>query len=553
MLVKRALSQGIQLELLQPGERVKTAGAMPAVQRVLDALRPHPAYTYALVNAMGYSEFYGTNSNADWYGYCPETDQNGLLHAWPDIGQNLETDRMKGRDWPYGYPCFYGAAVYAHHKNTCPVQLGFGDVRYVFANPQMKRIELLLRIHNEEARKKGHLDIIERIRAGERCDVSMGAKIPYDHCSICTDWDAVRRALRTFDAARHKHPGMAVLEQHKKAAIRGTAVTAADYCSHLRTQRNQVLSDGRKVFMYNTYPRFFDISCVFIGADRTARVMWHLAGNYRDDAPIPQPMQAARGALDAFLAKTASKKAELEKEIPDGVIEKVLTDSDTAPEVRFDLMKQDPRKLLSSAAALGIVLSPTEFQRLLGGPGAPFSTDTSKIDDSLAVDPRHLDDKLLSAMTALVPQRSAFRPFVEPRITTISGRISISSNPAGAEEEKLGALYNGYRLSVLEAGEKLAHRATGYLIDDPLGLKTAAHPLAALLLGMAPVVHLVAAHLRRKQDEGQQLGAMASLVAENPTFISLAALGAGIRVAMAAESGGLLPAALSLFAKAAKM
>jgi hypothetical protein len=553
MLTKRAISESVQVELLNPGDRVKTAGAMPQVQRVLDALRPESAYTYALVNAMGYSEYYGTNSNADWYGYCPETDQNGLLHAWPDIGRDLETDRMKGRDWPYGYPCFYGAAVYAHHKNTCPVQLGFGDVRYVFANPEMKRVELLLRIHNEEARKKGHLNIIERIRAGERCDVSMGAKIPYDHCSVCTDWDAVRRALATFDPVRHKHPGLAVLEQHKKQAIRGTAVTAADYCSHLRSQRNQVLPDGRKIFMYNTYPRFFDISCVFIGADRTARVMWHLAGDYREDAPIPQPLQAARGALDAFLAKTASKQAELDKEIPDGVIERVLTDSDTAPEVRFDLLNQDPHALLSSAAALGIVLSPTEFQRLLGGSGSPFSTATSKIDNSLAVSPRHLDEKLLAALTELVPQRSAFRPFVEPRITTISGQIRISLGCNDHDEEKLAALYNGYRLSVLEAGEKLAERASSHLIDDPLGLKTATHPLAALLLGMAPVVHLVAAHLRRKQDEGQQLGTMASLIAENPTFISLAALGAGIRVAMAAESGGLLPAALSLFAKAARL
>jgi hypothetical protein len=553
MLEKRAVTQNIQVELLHPGDRVKTAGAMPDVQRVLDSLRPEPAYTYAFVNAMGYSEFYGTNSNADWYGHCAELDFNGLLHAWPDIGQNLETDRMKGRDWPYGYPCFYGAAVYAHHKNSCPTELGFGDVRYVFANPVMKRVELLMRIHNEEARKKGHLNIVERIKAGERCDVSMGAKIPWDACSICTDWDAVKRAWATFDPMRHKHPGLAVLEQHKKKAIRGIAVTAVDYCSHIRTQRNQVLPDGRRAFMYNVFPRFFDISCVFIGADRTARVMWHLADSFRDDAPIPQPLRVARLGLESLFSKTASKQAELEKEIPNGVIEKVLHDSDSAPEIRFDLMNQEPKQLLSSAAALGIVLSPTEFQRLLGGPGVPFSTASSKIDDSLAVGPRHLDEKLLSALTALVPERSAFRPFVEPRITTISGQIRITHPTCPHEEQKLAALYNGYRLSILEAGEKLAARASGHLVDDPFGLKTAAHPLAALLLGMAPVVHLVAAHLRRKQDEGQQLGTMAALVAENPTFISLAVLGAGIRVAMAAESGGLLPAALSLFAKAAKV
>lgn len=551
MLIKRALSHDVALELVQPGERVKTAGAMPEVQRVLDALRPDPAYTYALVNAMGYSEYYGTNSNADWYGYCPELDFNGLLHAWPDIGENLETDKMKGRDWPYGYPCFYGASVYAHHKNTDPVQLGFGDVQFAYANAEMKRIELLMRIHNEEARKKGHLNIVERIRAGERCDVSMGAKIPWDGCSICMDWDEVHRAWKTFDPTRHKHWGLAVLEYHQKVKkIRGLAVTAVDYCDHIRRQKNQVLSDGRKAFMYNVFPRFFDISCVFIGADRTARVMWHLTDAFRDDAPIPQPLRAARLSLSEFLdrlsMKTAGKHAELEKEIPDGYIAKVLADSDTAPEVRFDLMKKDPLKILSSAAAMGIVLSPAEFQRLLGGPSVPFSTATSSIDDSLAVGPRHLDDDVLTALEQLAPERSAFRPFVEARITTISAKMPLPEAGAKLAADKLAALYNGYRLSVLAEGEKLAERARGHLVHDPLGPKTANCSLAALLLGFAPVVHFLAAHLRQRPGEEQRLGVMAPMMADSPSFSSLAKLGAAIRMVMSVEVSGMLPAALRL-------
>lgn len=554
MLVKYARSEATQLELLEPGDRVKTAGAMPAVQRVLDGLKPDKAYTYALVNAMGYSEFYGSNSNADWYGYCPELDFNGLLHAWPDIGHDLETDRMKGRGWPYGYPCFYGASVYAHHKNTSPTELGFGDVQYVFANPQMKRVELLLRIFNEEARKKGHLNIVERIVAGERCDVSMGAKIPFDGCSVCLDWDRVREARKTFDPKRHVHWGIAVLEQHRLRPIRGLAVTSKDYCSHLRTQRNAVLGDGRKVFMYNIFPRFFDISCVFIGADRTARVMWHMADAFRDDAPIPrsEPMSLATGLIDTLLAKTASHKAaELDKEIT-GTVEAVLNDSETAPEFRFDLLGREPRSLLSSAAALGILLSPPEFSRLLGGDGSGFSTATSKIDDAMAVDRRLVDAEVLQALRSLVPERSGFKPFVGPRIQHLSLQLSLPVTASEDSTDKIASLYNGYRLSVLESAEKLATAARTLLIEEPTPSKTAESPLAPLLLGAAPMVHLVAAHLRQKRDEGQQLGNMASLLAENPTFISLAVLGAGIRVAMAAESGGLLPSALRLIASAMK-
>jgi hypothetical protein len=376
----------------------------------------------------------------------------------------------------------------------------------------------------------------------------MGAKIPWDACSYCCDWDAVNRARNTFDPARHKHWGMAVLEEHKKKAIRGIAVTSADYCVHLRSQKNRVLEDGRKVFMWNIFPRFFDISCVFIGADRTARVMWHLGSSFRDDGPIPQPLRVAQQGLQALFSKMASKHAELDKEIP-GVVEKVLSESDSAPEVRFDLMNKDPQKVLSSAAALGMLLSPSEFHRLLGGQGA-FSTATSKIDDSLAVRPQFLDSDLLSAMRFMVPERSAYQPFVAPRIISIQAKIVIAPSSKKEDNEKVAALYNGYRLSVLENAEKLASRASEYLIDDPLGEKRAIHPLAALLLGLAPVVHLVAAHLRQKKDEGQQLGTMANWIAEHPTFISLAALGAGIRTAMAAESGGLLPAALSLLGKA---
>jgi hypothetical protein len=39
----------------------------------------------------------------------------------------------------------------------------------------------------------------------------------------------------------------------------------------------KILDDGRRIGVINTYPRFFDISFVFIGADKTAKVMCKLA------------------------------------------------------------------------------------------------------------------------------------------------------------------------------------------------------------------------------------------------------------------------------------
>ena len=69
-------------------------------------------------------------------------------------------------------------------------------------------------------------------------------RVPYDTCTICG---------------------------HKSR-------TKDDYCEHVKILgMNRILDDGRRVGVVNDYPRFFDISFVFIGADRTAKVMCKLA------------------------------------------------------------------------------------------------------------------------------------------------------------------------------------------------------------------------------------------------------------------------------------
>lgn len=558
MIDKRAYLQGApSLELLAPRQRVKTAGAQPVVQAFLDSLRPDNTYTYALCNAMGFSEFFGSNSNADWYGLNPNLGFNGLLHAWPGIGKDLVADRMQGKDWAYGYPCFYNAAVYAHHKNTCPTSLGFGDVIFAYANMEMKRIELLMRIHNMEAQRKGHDSILQKMERGDRCDVSMGARVPFDTCSVCTDWPLYKTALKTFDPKRHRHEGIAVLEYHRKVRpIRGLAVTRNEYCSCMRNSKNKTLPSGEKVFVFNDYPRFFDISAVYVGADRTARVMWSMGRSGVARVKAPNPLEGALTTLLETLGKTAS----MEKQIP-GETEAVLHDADTSAEVDFSSLAQaagldGTRKLLSSAAALGIVATPGEFQKLV----APkqdglFSTETSEVSNDWVCTPGAVDDALLQALMHLAPERSAFAPFLNNRMKQAEPSKTASIRRAGSRSpalDKIAAQYNGYRLSVLDKSAALTHRAEGLFID-PLAKTAGLETLAGLLLGVAPVLHLVASHLRRQSDEGKQLGSMAQFIAENPTFSSLAVLGAGIRTAMIAEKGGLMAALARLLQAAPKI
>jgi hypothetical protein len=579
--IKRALLVGEDrgeplLHVLRPGEMVKTAGLSPASQRFIDALRPDPRYTYSLCNAMGYSEFFGANSNKDWYGYNPHLDFNGLLHAWPEIGKDVEADRMKGKGWPFGYPCFYSAAVYAHHKNTDPQQLGFGDVILSTINPEMKRVELVMRVSNEEAAKKGHTSILDRIRAGERVDVSMGAKVPFDLCSICTDWDQVKAGMRQFDPARHRHQFVAVLEYHKKKPIRGLAVTRLDYCRCMLSDGGKIYPDGQKVFVYNDAPRFFDISFVWIGADRTARVMWHLAD---PSAPAPSTKSPPAGTLERLLSLLTSrlshKSASMEKEIPGGIAEAALCDADTAPEVlsvrvvvRGTHNKDSVRRVLSTLSALGIIPTPHEFQGLVlptlpGGDrvkealgDSTFDTRISGTDDTFAVSPALVDDDLAYAYAPLMSERSSFAPHLHPRLMRSEKTAGTKrSSLRGGLLDKVAEMYNGYRLSVLENAGDLFPKVSALLSADQIIDADArgGSDLSDLLLGVGPVVQLISSHVDRTDDEGQKISAMASAIHNSFGISDLSDLGVALRRTMELDkAAGLTQAASALVNKANK-
>jgi hypothetical protein len=216
----------------------KTAGAPPfADLETGDALRDaissiskqdREKFCYVLVNALGAGEFFGANINADYFPW------NALAHEGDD----------------YGYKTFLKAHAFSHHKNKDP-ERAFGVPIVSLLNPRMKRVELIIKLDRAKAKLEGADGIISRIDAGEFPDVSMGCKVPFDVCSICGN--------------------------HSK--------TKDDYCKCMRPDPedrdkmgpNKILQDGRRVCVVNTLPRFFDISFVFIGADKTAKVMAKLA------------------------------------------------------------------------------------------------------------------------------------------------------------------------------------------------------------------------------------------------------------------------------------
>lgn len=531
--------------MVEPQRQIKLANCLPEVQSFINTLTPDPRYTYVLTNAMGNSWWYGSNSNADWYGFNPHLEFDGLIHSWPELGQSPEADRMKGKAWPYGYPSFYGATAFAHHKNTNPQQLGFGDVVFLTYNPTMKRVELVIRVFNEEAERKGQTSILDRIRSGERQDVSMGAKIPFDLDSIDTDWDLVKKAWGTYDPLKHRHPGIAILEYHKNVKpIRGLSVTMKDYSPAFLRNKNRIYPDGRRHFVYNDFPRFFDISFVWIGADRTARVMWHMTG----EEAAPAPKLAAK----AYIPKRAS----MEKEIPGGIASAVDKDSRAArPILAMRIMASGvlPKVLLSTLARLGIVASPREFADI-GFESNPdtlapldkvsFDLSLPEIDSSLAVDPSLVDHEWAEKLSTLMEARSSFGPFLKQRLKHSAADRGSLPVMRSAELDKIAAAYNGYRLSILESAPSLFPGALAYTSPDLL-LKTASEP--ELLLGPEPVLQLLSSHLRCTEAG---LSPMIKLASTRPSLDGLTQIGSAIRLTMDREKVGYVEAVYRLMGEA---
>jgi hypothetical protein len=88
------------------------------------------------------------------------------------------------------------------------------------------------------------------------------------NCSICSDWDRIQP---------HIDNPKILLAEHRRSPIRGLSTVTSEYCQHLQNELNQIYPDGRKVKMLNIHPRFFDLSLVFIGADKTSKVLAKLA------------------------------------------------------------------------------------------------------------------------------------------------------------------------------------------------------------------------------------------------------------------------------------
>lgn len=461
-------------------EKVASASLLPEVSTFIAELKPRDDSQYVLVNAMGAGEYYGSNINGDRF------SEAALVHA-PDNWKGLPIhDQTLAKNWAYGFPTFYSACVFPHHRNKDPGKK-LGVVELAAWNPHMKRVELITRLDRDICLKNGGEGIWDKLKAGSYPDVSMGTKVPFDTCSITLDVKRYQAAWDTYDPKRHASPGAAILEVHKKHPIRGVQVTRKEYSEYGRTMMNRILKDGRKVWVDNDFPKFFDISYVFIGADKIAKAMLKIADGgkrvygFMGSAEVAEKLASGEDVLekvaarylqeDEVRARGRAKQAEMTKKvIPNAHASKAVPlltshEDDLPKELQDALGKAGLGKALATTTGLGMVLRPREFQRItlvsMGkgeladqfealGHGFPKSDEK----DGEELKSRDFSPVLAQLLAPFMSERSAFGPVIERRVLVIAGaspkiRKTASSHPSDLLR-KIGSAYNSYRVNLMQ-------------------------------------------------------------------------------------------------------
>lgn len=514
----------ILIQAIFPGAPlVKTASAAlhPEIQKYLGDLKSKPEKLYVLVNALGAGEWYGSNINGDYF-------------------EERELNTPQGSE--FGFRTFLDSGVYRHHVNK-DIKKSFGKVMVSVYNPIMHRVELVIEIDRAKAAQEGHGDLVDQLDAGKNPAVSMGCRVAFDVCSICGNKSKTRN----------------------------------DYCLHAKTMMNQVLPDGRKVYVLNPNPKFFDISFVLIGADRTSYAMAKVASVY---GVSPGNMLSAdlaeeyglrdRSSVTMLAEKLANKQklSNMVKNLP-AISAKVMPgitgQEPNLPAELLDRLAQKPLpSVTTTLSASGIVLKPAEYQRIvlmkmgqadkaarLAKLGSVFRPN-GRADHSIRyLDARHYDVDVRDMAIPYLEKRSAFDPVLSRRLQKASA--SSRTHEQFADDElldKIASGYNGYREQMLENISTLVATTTGrdptlltalsgadlegMFLGNGLAKSAGVSPLQALL-GAVPWAYLYGAF---GGGSGEGTDKTESFVAKHPL------LAASILAGLGKLSAGLVKAKL---------
>ena len=501
----------------------------PAIEEAIDKFKKTASsdVAYLYNRAVGAGEFYGDNRNGDYF-----FDQ--------DLPQ-CHGSFVKNAHW------------FRHHINKNP-ETAIGRPVASAYNDKMHSIDLIIAGPIEKISFE-----LESLERGDMILTSMGAKVPYDVCSICG---------------------------HKSTNV-------SQYCGHLKTAMRQTLPDGQRVCAYNPKPKFFDISTVVVPAGDESAIFMKVAS--RKLYVVPSAYVARDEGVN-FHDKVADEKiAVIIKRIPGEIsggestrlnddmmrrLPELENYEDQLPTGVLDRLSNfNMRDVFGSTKSLGIVLSPEEFQyivlrkagrpglaRRLQGSGVTFKRPSVREVTSLRCNPIHgtINDEAIEVLSSFIPSRSGFSPFIQERllnlhqghikaakviepqsnITQDLSAINIAGTLAG-----LAGLYSLYRhkypsdfvnQSMFVEFVKRHPYISSFLAAGSLwklhdiwkqerGLsKTAEAGPTTRLVGPAAGTYLAAGYLKNKLDQGEIdpdsiKGKLAQGIANNPGKLAIGA------------------------------
>lgn len=428
--------------------RKHASGYHPEIASYIEKAKPLNGLIQVLLTALGATPYWPQNVNAD------DFPVSALSHRGDD----------------YGYETFQSNANYfTHHVNKDPA-LAKGKVLHSVWNDGAKRVELIVGIDpNLDP------DAQTMVDNGESLCFSMGAKLPFDMCTICLN----------------------------------RAKTRADYCDHLRYQLNQIDPEtGKLVGAINHFPKFFDISRVLIPADKTA-YMWEkiaaagprqnvfskLGSAHLADLPVGrladmkylEKVAEERSEKHASVNKKATvhKRAEIQKRIiaiqpqADAKLSRLLPRvkealDQGAPSITPDMLAgvQSLKEALITMLTLGMTPTRAESKTL-------FDVFTGKPEGIHQYSPT-----LASRLAPLIPQRSFAGPVLVKRI-----QILLASPTTKTAAQMTPRIYKQEAPSDFEVGLKKGILTALAFLMAPPGLRDFVmnHPIPLLLAG-APLI-----------------------------------------------------------------
>lgn len=326
-------------------------------------LKPDPKYLYLHIIAMGSGEYFGPNTNGD---YFPE---EGLLRKY-------DTFRTF-------------AHLFKHHVNKDPKQ-SYGHVPYSTYNEPMRRVELIVAVDRAKAP-----DIVGRAENGESLGFSMACKIPWDRCSVCNN-----KAHKKSEYCDHiKHHLLEIMSDGKQSFMVNEDPTFFDI-SYVLKPADKTAIMLNKVANHETHVK-------------NARFMTY--GELDDLAKGKNKTQESKSGSIQKEFETILEPA-ISEEQQEGIYKYVMPLlKEAEPDLPVDNFKGFPLSdILSTLGLCGIVCKPREYKRILIVIGSDGNNPQ--------IDHGNFNDSIYQLIKHIIPERSFYNPHVEMRLLRLHGK-----------------------------------------------------------------------------------------------------------------------------------